>query len=86
MIKRLFLLLALLLIALPASAAGLRLGVLPAADSLVLNVAHDEGLFEAEGLDVDLIPFQSALELGAAMRAGELDGHFGDIINVLMQN
>ena len=45
MIKRLFLLLALLLIALPASAAGLRLGVLPAADSLVLHVAHDEGLF-----------------------------------------
>lgn len=35
---------------------------------------------------MELIPFQSALELGAAMRAGALDGHFGDIINVLMQN
>lgn len=78
--------LALILLALPVRAAELRLGVLPAADTVILHVAKDEGLFAAEGLDVSLIPFVSALELGAAMRAGELDGHFGDIINVLMQN
>lgn len=65
---------------------ALRLGVLPAADSIVLHVAVDEGIFKAAGLDVRLTPFQSALELGAAMRANELDGHFGDIINVLMQH
>lgn len=65
---------------------ALRIGVLPAADSVVLHVAVDEGLFTAAGLDVTLTPFQSALELGAAMRANELDGHFGDIINVLMQH
>lgn len=63
----------------------LKIGVLPAADSILLHVAADEELFAAQGLDVELIPFQSALELGAAMRAGELDGHFGDIINVLLQ-
>lgn len=63
----------------------LNIGVLPAADSLVLHVAADEGLFAARGLDVKLVPFQSALELGAAMRAGALAGHFGDIPNVLMQ-
>lgn len=64
---------------------AIRLGVLPAADSIVLHVAVDEGLFAEQGLHVELVPFQSALELGAAMRSGTLDGHFGDIINVLMQ-
>lgn len=73
---------------LPGVAAGLtelKLGVLPAADSIVLHAAVDDGLFLAEGLDVTLVPFQSALELGAAMRAGALQGQFGDIINILNQ-
>ncbi len=65
--------------------ADMKIGALPAADSIVLHVAADEGLFAAEGLDVEVVPFQSALELGAAMRAGNLAGHFGDIINVLIQ-
>ena len=64
----------------------LRIGALPAADSLILYAAVEDGAFSSRGLDVRVVPFQSALELGAAMRAGALDGHFGDIINVLMQN
>lgn len=69
-----------------ARAETLKIGSLPAADSVILHVAADEGLFAARGLDVEIVPFQSALELGAAMRAGELAGHFGDLLNVLMQN
>ncbi len=69
-----------------ARAEALKIGSLPAADSVILHVAADEGLFAARGLDVEIVPFQSALELGAAMRAGELAGHFGDLLNVLMQN
>lgn len=68
------------------AADKLKLGVLPAADSIILHAAKENGSFAAHGLDVEIVPFQSALELGAAMRAGSLDGHFGDIINVLMQN
>jgi len=64
----------------------LKLGALPAADSIILYAAKENGTFAKHGLDVQVIPFQSALELGAAMRAGSLDGHFGDIINVLLQN
>ena len=88
MMRRLLVLLSLLVLAAvqPAHSALLKLGVLPAADTIVLHVAADEGLFAKQGLEVELIPFQSALELGAAMRAGALSGHFGDIINVLMQN
>ncbi len=69
-----------------AHAETLRIGVLPAADSIVLHVAADESLFKAKGLEVEVVPFKSALELGAAMRAGRLDGHFGDLMNVFTQN
>lgn len=67
-------------------AQTLRIGALPAADSIVLYVAQDAGLFAKQGLDVKVIPFKSALEIGAAMRADRLDGHFGDLMNVFMQN
>ena len=69
-----------------AAAQNLTLGVLPAADSIVLDVAVEEGLFAKEGLTVKTVPFKSALEIGAAMRAGRLDGHFGDLMNVFTQN
>ncbi len=69
-----------------ANLQKLNIGILPAADALLLYAAKDAGFFEENGLDIEIIPFQSALELGAAMRAKALDGHFGDIINVLLQN
>lgn len=69
-----------------ADAASLKIGVLPAADAVVLYAAAGEGLFRSQGLDVEIVPFKSALEIGAAMRAGRLDGHFGDLMNVFTQN
>ena len=69
-----------------AGAQTLRIATLPAADSIVLDVAVSEGLFKKEGLDVETVPFKSALEVGAAMRAGQLAGHFGDLMNVFTQN
>lgn len=69
-----------------ANAEALRIGALPAADSIVLYVAQDKGFFKEAGLDVEIIPFKSALEIGAAMRAKKLDGHFGDLMNVFSQN
>ena len=44
-------------------AEPLRIGVLPAADAIVIHAAADEKLFKARGLDVEVIPFKSALEL-----------------------
>ena len=72
---------------LPAHArAALKIGVLPASDSLALHVVNTEGIFKEHGLDVELIPFQSALEQGAAVRAGALHGWFTDIIAVMLMN
>ena len=43
-------------------AGPLKIGTLPAADSVILHVAADEGLFLAQGLEVEIVPFQSALD------------------------
>ncbi len=83
------LLVAFLLLLAPQAKADtqkLNIGILPAADALLLYAAEEAGYFKEADLDVEIIPFQSAVELGAAMRAKALDGHFGDIINVLLQN
>lgn len=64
-------------------AMAMKIGLLPASDSLALHVAREEGLFEKHGLSVELVPFQSALEQAAALRGGALDGWFSDMIAVL---
>jgi ABC-type nitrate/sulfonate/bicarbonate transport systems, periplasmic components len=69
-----------------ASWSAMRIGALPAADSLALYVAAEERLFSEHGLEVAIVPFQSALEQAAAVRAGALEGYFGDIMNVLLMH
>lgn len=69
-----------------ASTIALKIAVLPAEESIVIRIAEEQGFFEQNGLSVQIIPFQSALEIGSAMRAGSVDGQFADIINVLIQN
>lgn len=62
----------------------LRIGILPVLDTLPLQVARQEGLFHKYGLDVELVPFMSALERDTAMKSGRLDGYFGDLIATLV--
>lgn len=85
-LRRTFIAAALCAVAAASGAETLRIGVLPASDSVILYAAESEGFFAREGLDVKLIPFKSAIEIGAAMRAGELGGHYGDLMNVFTQN
>jgi NitT/TauT family transport system substrate-binding protein len=74
------------LAAAPATTAAvpLRVGVLPDADSLPLLVAAAEGLFAAEGLDAQLVPFKTAVERDAALQAGALDGAVSDLLAVAL--
>jgi NitT/TauT family transport system substrate-binding protein len=65
-------------------AAPLRLGLLPVLNTLPLQVAAHEKIFERHGLDVELVPFSSAMEREMAMQTGALDGFFGDFLNVLL--
>ena len=57
-----------------------RIGVLQIADSFPLYVAVEEGLFQKQGLDVEIIEFQSASDQSVAYEAGELDGMMTDMI------
>ncbi len=85
---RIFLPFLLILLAFPAkadAAGALRIGLLPIVDTILLHVAEREGYFHEQGLAVELIPFQSALEKDAAVQAGSLDGHFCEISSVILQ-
>ncbi len=58
----------------------LRFGLLPDSDSLPFLVAKAEGLFEAQGLSVELVQFTSPVERDAAFQAGAVDGVISDLI------
>lgn len=58
----------------------LKIGVLPIEDNLPFYVAEQDGLFKKEGLNVELIPFDSAAERDAALMAGQIDGEAADIV------
>ncbi|MDR1309830.1 MAG: ABC transporter substrate-binding protein [Deltaproteobacteria bacterium] len=70
---------------LSADGTAVRIGTLPIADSVALHVAQRQGYFRARGLEVELIPFQSAMEKDAAALAGSIDGHFCEIGSVIVQ-
>lgn len=75
-----------LLCSLNAYSQPLTLGILPAADSIVIENAQEQGLFKEEGIEITTLPFKSALEVSAALKAGRLDGYFGDLMNVILNN
>jgi len=56
-----------------------RFGTLPVLQALPLYVAQEEGLFGEAGVNVELIPFNTAAEKDIAMTTGNIDGYFGDL-------
>ena len=61
----------------------LKLGLMPAANSIPLVVAEAAGLYAAEGVAVRLIPFNGQLERETALQTGALDGTVSDLINAI---
>ncbi len=57
----------------------LRMALLPILDVLPFYIAQEKGYFEAEGLEVDLVPVKSAQERDALLQAGEVDGALTDL-------
>lgn len=60
----------------------LKVGLLPIIDVLPFYVAQNKGYFEAEGLQVELVPVKSAQERDALIQAGEIDGALTDLQGV----
>jgi NitT/TauT family transport system substrate-binding protein len=66
------------------STGTLRLGVFADADSLPFLLAERDSLFAQEGVNVELLRFQSAVERDSAFQAGALDGMISDILAALL--
>ncbi len=62
----------------------LKFGVLLIEDAVPLYIAEQEGMFAAEGLDVELVPFLSALERDSALTAGAIDGAITDPVGAIL--
>ena len=60
--------------------ATLTIGTLATEDLLPLWVAESEGMFADAGLDVEIVPFQSATELISGVSSGEVDMAMTDIM------
>ena len=63
--------------------ADLKVGLMPAYNSIPLVVADKKGLFAAEGLRVELVPFSSQLNRETALQTGSIDGTVSDMINAI---
>ncbi len=68
------------------SEGSIRLGVLPDINSIPLIIAAEEGIFEDNGVDVEIIYFTSARERDQAFQSGNIDAANSDILNVIFLN
>ncbi len=68
----------------PAAPDSLKIGLLLIEDSVPFYIAEQEGYFEQEHLEVELIPFLSALERDSALIAGALDGAISDPVGAIL--
>jgi NitT/TauT family transport system substrate-binding protein len=59
---------------------AIKIGLLRIDDSLPFFVAEKEGLFAAQDLAVELVPFNSSIDQSRALEAGELDMVMNDMI------
>lgn len=62
----------------------IKFGTIPVLQSLPLFVAAQKGFFKAEGLNVEIILFNSAMEKDIALSSGQIAGYFGDIMTPLV--
>lgn len=90
--KKTFLLLGVFILILLTGCSGqkenpkIKIGVLPIVDSLPFVVAEEKGYYRAEGLDVELVSFASAVERDSALQARGIDGTLGDVLAVASLN
>jgi NitT/TauT family transport system substrate-binding protein len=89
--RKLIFLIPLLIIVLLAGCAGkkeekIKIGLLPIVDALPFYVASDKNYFQMDGVSVELIAFESAMERDSALQAGAIDGTLGDVLAVATLN
>jgi NitT/TauT family transport system substrate-binding protein len=61
-------------------------GTLPVLQALPLFVAAEKGFFKEQGLNINLVRFNSAMEKDVALSAGQISGYFGDMMTPMVLN
>ncbi len=83
--KFVFSLLIILCLSLPLQAAEpLKIGTLLIEDVVPMYVAQQEGSYQKAGVEVELVPFLSALERDSALTAGAIDGALSDPVGAIL--
>jgi NitT/TauT family transport system substrate-binding protein len=59
-------------------------GTIPVLQSLPLFVAAEKGFFKEQGLNVEVILFNSAMEKDIALTSGRIAGYFGDLMTPMV--
>lgn len=70
----------------PPAKVTIRFGSLPILDAVPAHVALKEGYFAALNLEVEIIPFNSAVERDTALLAGQIDAGLNDLPSGLLLN
>lgn len=60
--------------------ATLRIAVMPTLDCLPLYVAEEEGMFERQGINVRLCPYQAQMDCDTAIQKGRIDIMVTDLV------
>jgi len=69
----------------PAYCASIiHFGTLPVIQALPLFVASEKGFFKDEGITVELVTFNSAMEKDVAFTSGQIAGYFGDTMTPMV--
>ncbi len=64
----------------------LRVAVLPVLDALPMFVAQHEGLFEEQGIKVELVPVAAAPERDQLIASGQVDGMINEALSTAFSN
>lgn len=67
------------------SGEPLRIGVLPVLNTLPIFVAQQAGLYEEFGVNVEIVPVESARDRAIAQQAGEIDVANSDAVGTVLQ-
>lgn len=69
----------------PPSGDVLKIGVLPVLNTLPIFVAQQAGFYDALGVNVEIVPVESARDRAIAQQAGEIDVANSDVIGTVLQ-
>lgn len=69
----------------PLTGTPLRVGVLPVMNTLPLFVAEQEGFYEAQGVNVELVPVESARDRSIGLQTGQLEVGNNDVMGAVLQ-